>query len=57
MRTDPIVDEVQRVRQAYAKRFEFDIQAIAADLRQHERQHVGRLVSYPAKPAGKRKTA
>jgi len=57
MRNDPIVEEVQRVRQAYAKRFDYDLQAIVADIRQREQQHPERLVSLPPKPARKRKTA
>jgi len=57
MQNDPIVDEVRRIRQAYAKQFAYDLRAMAADLRKHEQQHPDRLVSFPPKPARRRKTA
>ncbi len=57
MQNDPIVDEVRRIRQEYAKQFAYDLRAMAADLRQHEQQHADRLVSFPPKPAHRRKTA
>ena len=57
MQVDPIVDEVRRVRREYAKRFDYDLRAIAADLRKREQQHPERLVSFPPKPARGRKTA
>ena len=31
-REDPIVEEVRAVREAYAKRFDYDVQAICRDL-------------------------
>ena len=54
---DPIVEEVRRVRQAYAKQFNYDLHAMAADLRRKEQQHADRLVSFPPKPARRSKTA
>jgi hypothetical protein len=57
MQHDPIVEEVQKVRQAYARSFGFDLRTMADDLRRHEREHAERLVSYPAKPARKKKEA
>ena len=53
---DPIVEEVRRIRQEYAKRFDYDVRAMAADLRKREQQHRERLVSFPAKPARRRET-
>ena len=53
---DKIVEEVQRVRQAHAKSFNYDLRAIVADLRKHEQEHPERLVSFQAKRARKRKT-
>ena len=47
---DPIVEEVRRVRQEYARQFNYDLHAIAADLRKQEQEHPERLVSFPAKP-------
>jgi len=49
MWTDPIVEEVRRVRQEYAKQFNYDLHALAADLRRQEQEHSERLASYPAK--------
>ena len=49
MWTDPIVEEVRRVRQEYAKRLNYDLHAIAADLRTQEQEHPERLISFPAK--------
>jgi len=49
MWTDPIVEEVRRVRQEYAKQFNYDLHALAADLREREQEHPERLVSFPAK--------
>ncbi len=57
MFTDPIVEEVRRVREEYAKRFNYDVHAIADDLRKQEQQHPERLVSYPAKRRRKTKLA
>ena len=57
MFVDPIIEEVQRVRQDYAKSFHYDLRALAADLRKQEQRHRKRLVSFPPKPARKRKTA
>jgi hypothetical protein len=43
---DPIVEEVRRVREAYAKRFNYDLEAIFKDLKIKEEQAraSGRLV-------------
>jgi hypothetical protein len=48
---DPIIEEVRRVRQEYAKRHNYDLRAIAADLRKQEQEHPERLVSFPARAA------
>ncbi|MEX2216970.1 MAG: hypothetical protein WD768_22855 [Phycisphaeraceae bacterium] len=47
---DSIVEEVRRIRDDYAKRFNYDIEAMFKDL--HEREAVsGRdVVSFPPKP-------
>jgi hypothetical protein len=57
MQTDPIVEEVRRIRQEYAKQFGYDLHAIAADLRKHEQQHPERLISLSPKPAEKEQSA
>lgn len=57
MLTDPIVDEVRRVRREYAQQFGYDLRALAADLRKREQQHAERLVSFQPKPAQRQKIA
>ena len=39
MWTDPIVAEVRRAREAYARRFNYDLDRIVADLRKKEKKH------------------
>ncbi len=51
MCNDPVVEEVRRIRQEYAKQFDYDIRAIVSNLRKREQRHPERLVSFPAKPA------
>jgi hypothetical protein len=55
MGRDRVVEEVRRVRQEYAKQFNYDLRAIAADLRKREQEHPSRLVSLPPRPARQRK--
>jgi hypothetical protein len=57
MKADPIVEEVRRIREEYARQFDYDLSAIAADLRDREQRHAERLVSFPPKPARARRTA
>jgi uncharacterized protein (UPF0335 family) len=57
MYKDPIVDEVRRIRHDYARRFGFDLRAMAEDLRLKERDHADRLVSFQPKPARCQHTA
>jgi hypothetical protein len=57
MQNDPVVDEVRRIRNAYAKRFGFDFRAMAADLSRKEREHPDLLVSFESKPIRRLKTA
>ena len=57
MQNDPVVDEVRRIRHAYAKRFGFDLRAMVADLRKKEQEHADRLVSLEPKPVRRRETA
>jgi hypothetical protein len=48
---DPIVEEVRAIRDAYAARFEYDLQAIYRDLKAQERQHAWQTVSFPPRAA------
>ena len=57
MQNDPVVDEIRRIRHAYAKRFGFDLRAMVTDLRRKEQQHPDRLVSFNPKPVRRLKTA
>ncbi|MBN2308797.1 MAG: hypothetical protein JXR94_07500 [Candidatus Hydrogenedentes bacterium] len=57
MRDDPIVEEVRRIREEYAKQFDNDLRAMAADLRKREQQHRDKLVTFPPKPARRQGTA
>ena len=41
---DPIVEEVRKARDAYAKRFNYDLDAIYRDLKAKERQSGQRVV-------------
>jgi hypothetical protein len=46
---DPIVDEVRKARDAYAKRFNYDLDAIFRDLKDKERRSGKSIVPCPAK--------
>ncbi|MGH2397460.1 MAG: hypothetical protein ACRDFW_10830 [bacterium] len=45
MKSDPIVDEVRKVREAHAARFNYDLSAICADLKKKEKDSGHPLVS------------
>jgi hypothetical protein len=47
MQPDPIVEEVRAAREAYARRFGFDLRAICRDLREQERTSGQESVSLP----------
>lgn len=57
MKDDPIVEEVRRHRQAYAREFNFDAKAILADLNARAGRHRARMVSYPPRPVETRRPA
>lgn len=42
---DPIVDEVRQIREAYAREFNYDLQAIHRDLKEQERAAGRKTVS------------
>ena len=48
---DPIVEEIRRIRQEHAARFNFDLDAIFEDLKEKERQSKRKIVSRPPRPA------
>lgn len=57
MLSDPIVEQVRRVRREYAEKFNFNLRALMADLQKGEQKHAERLVSFPPKPVQRRKMA
>jgi hypothetical protein len=44
---DPIVDEVRRVRDAHAAKFNYDLDAIFQDIKEQEKKSGLKFVSYP----------
>jgi hypothetical protein len=50
--SDPIVDEVRRVRDAYAARFNYDLRAIYRDLKEKEKRSGRKIVSYAESSTG-----
>lgn len=46
---DPVVEEIRAIRDAYAKQFNYDIEAICRDLKEQEVQSGRKLVSLPPK--------
>jgi hypothetical protein len=58
MRKDPIVEEVRRLREAYAEQFNFDLAALAKDLKKQEAETGRAVVSRkPRTPSGRSPTA
>lgn len=54
---DPIVEEVRKIRQRHAAKFNYDLDAICRDLQEQEQKSSRKVVSLPAKkPARRAKT-
>ncbi|MCJ7434852.1 MAG: hypothetical protein MUO77_15325 [Anaerolineales bacterium] len=49
MWNDPIVEEVRAVRNAHAQKFNYDLKAIAADLKKQQKKSKRQVVSLPSK--------
>jgi hypothetical protein len=49
MLPDPIVEEVRRAREAYAKRFNYDLNAMFDDLQRRQQESGRKTVSFPPK--------
>jgi hypothetical protein len=45
MKPDPVVDEVRKVREAHAAKFNYDLAAICADLKKKEKDSGHTVVS------------
>lgn len=46
---DPIVEEIRKIRQAHAAKFNYNLAAICADLKEKEKQCGHPVVSFPPK--------
>ena len=51
MWTDEIVEEIHRIREEYAKSFNYDLDAIFADLRKKEAESGREVVTLSRKPS------
>jgi hypothetical protein len=49
MINDSIVEEIRRIRNDYAKQFNYDLDAICRDLRQKQERSGRKTVSFPPK--------
>ncbi|MBW2428093.1 MAG: hypothetical protein JRF56_03975 [Deltaproteobacteria bacterium] len=49
MKKDPIVEEIRKIRKAHAKKFNYQMDAICADLKEKEKSCKHPVVSLPAK--------
>ena len=49
---DAIVAEVRKAREAYARQFNYDLDAMCADLRRKQQLSGAQVVSFPKRPAG-----
>ena len=58
MTNDPIVEEVRKARNDYAKKFDYDLDEIYRDLKRRQEQPGKKLISLPPKrPENKTKSA
>ena len=49
MQPDPIVEEVRKIRDAYAKSFNYDLDAICRDLQEKQKAGKRSVISLPPK--------
>ncbi len=54
---DPIIAEVRKAREAYAKKFKYDIKAMCNDLKKRQTQNANKVVSMPPKRIKSKKAA
>jgi hypothetical protein len=50
MHNDPIVEEVRKIRDAHAAKFNYDLDAIFQDLKAKEQASGRQFVRYPPRP-------
>ena len=48
---DTIVEEVRKAREEYARQFNYDLDAMCADLRRKQELSGAKVVSFPNRPA------
>jgi len=51
MRSDPIVAEVRKIREAHAAKFNYDLDAIYRDIKSMEQASGRSYVRYPPRPS------
>jgi len=51
MYRDSVIDEIRTIRETYAEKFSYDLEAIYHDLKEKEKTCGHRLVSFPARRA------
>jgi len=49
MWNDPIVEEVRKVRNEHAKKFNYDLEAIVADLKKQQKGNKRKFITLPPK--------
>ena len=49
MQNDPIVEEVRKVRNEHAQKFNYDLKAIVADLKKQQKASKHKFVTLPPK--------
>ncbi|MBF0412360.1 MAG: hypothetical protein HQK70_06585 [Desulfamplus sp.] len=49
MFNDPIIEEIQKIRDEYAKSFKYDLDAICEDLINKQNMQEKKLISFPPK--------
>ena len=49
MKKDPIIEEIRGLRELHAAKFNYDLRAICADLKEKEKDYGRRVVSLPPK--------
>jgi hypothetical protein len=57
MSRDPIIDEIHKVREEYARQFDFDVRAICRDIQAKQLKSGRDLVSFPARKPTPKKSA
>lgn len=49
MKTDPIIEEIHKIRQEHAEKFNYNISAIFNDVKEQEKKSGRKFVSLPVK--------